>query len=453
MKIPAKLRNLPLFVHVAGLLFISTLITQVLSIILLFYSPPPVSELYAVDDIVASLRSPSTEAARHGLKISSDTAPPFAQSEDRRARVLGERVAQTLSLPSHEIRVTLGWNPDTSWLSLGKARKASEPPVSASTRSQRLVDVSDLVVAPFRVSVRQPDGMWLTAEPSDDEFLIAWRQNIVMWLIASMLLVIGIGYFFARRLTAPLRSFAEAAERLGRDPRAATLAIEGSAEVGVAAQAFNDMKERLGRYVENRTQMIGAIAHDLYTPLQRLAFRLEAAPSDLRTKANADIAEMEAMLNATMAFVRDATRTERCRLELTSIVESVMDNMAETGASVEMDPSPSILIHADPVAIRNLVSNLVVNAVKYGVSATARVFTENGFAVVEVDDKGPGIPSEELERVFEPFYRVERSRSRETGGVGLGLSVVRSIALAHGGNVELINLPGGGLRARVTLPL
>jgi signal transduction histidine kinase len=199
--------------------------------------------------------------------------------------------------------------------------------------------------------------------------------------------------------------------------------------------------------------MIGAIAHDLYTPLQRLAFRLEAAPSDLRAKATADIAEMEAMLNATMAFVRDATRTERCRLELTSIVESVVDNMIETGADVEMEPSPSILIQADAVGVRNLLSNLLVNAVKYGVSATARVFTEKSFAVIEIDDQGPGLPVEELGRVFEPFYRVERSRSRETGGVGLGLSVVRSIALAHGGNVDLINLPGGGLRARATLPL
>jgi len=453
VKIPAKLRDLPLFVHVAGLLFISTLVTQVLSLVLLFYSPPPVPELYAVPDIVASLRSPSTEAAKHGLQVSPSAVPPYEQSEDRRARAIAERIARALSLPSQAIRVTLGWRPGTPWLSLGIAPKASEPLVSASSRSQRLVDVSDLVVAPFHVSVRQRDGTWLSAEPSDDRFLIAWRQNIVKWLVASTVLVIGIGYFFARRLTAPLRSFAEAAERLGRDPRAATLAIEGSAEVGVAAQAFNDMKERLRRYVENRTQMIGAIAHDLYTPLQRLAFRLEAAPGDLRTKASADIAEMEAMLNATMAFVRDATRTERCRLELTSIVESVIDNMAETGTNVEMEPSPSILIQADAVAVRNLISNLLVNAVKYGESATARVFKENGFAVVEIDDQGPGLPIEELARVFEPFYRVERSRSRETGGVGLGLSVVRSIALAHGGNVDLINLPGGGLRARATLPL
>lgn len=453
MTLRSKLRGLPLVVHMVGLLFVSTLITQALSIVLLFYSPPPVSELYAIPDIVASLRSPSTEAAKHGLTVSPSAVPPHEQSTDRRAQVIGERIARALSFPSHAIRVSLGWRPGPPWLSLGLAPKASEPPLATSSRSQRLVDVSDLVVAPFHISVRQSDGTWLSAEPSDDGFLIAWRQNIVKWLIASTVLVIGIGYFFARRLTAPLRSFAEAAERLGRDPRAATLAIEGSAEVGVATQAFNDMRERLRRYVENRTHMIGAITHDLYTPLQRLAFRLEAAPSDLRTKASADIAEMEAMLNATMAFVRDATRTERCRLELTSIVESVVDNMAETGAAVEMEPSPSILIQGDPVAVRNLVSNLIVNAVKYGVSATARVFPENSFAVVEIDDQGPGLPIEELGRVFEPFYRVERSRSRETGGVGLGLSVVRSIALAHGGNVDLINLPEGGLRARATLPL
>jgi two-component system OmpR family sensor kinase len=257
-------------------------------------------------------------------------------------------------------------------------------------------------------------------------------------------------------LTAPIRAFAEAAERLGRDPQAPALTLEGPAEIGGAARAFNDMQERLRRYVEDRTTMIGAIAHDLRTPLTRLAFRLEAgAPEELRAKAAGDIAEMEAMIAAALAFVRDAGRpAARELLELRSLLESIADDMAATGADVMVESGPAVVIHGDPVGLRRLFSNLIVNAVKYGGGrAWASIRQEGERAIVEVEDDGPGLPHVELDRVFEPFYRAERSRSRETGGIGLGLAVVRAVALAHGGEVSLENRHEGGLRARVILPL
>ena len=152
--------------------------------------------------------------------------------------------------------------------------------------------------------------------------------------------------------------------------------------------------------------------------------------------------------------VRDATRPgKRTRRELASLVESVCDEMAETGAAIEVEDAQKVVVFGDPVALRRLVTNLAENAIKFGGSARARVFTEDRSAIVEIADEGPGIPEAEIERVFEPFYRREPSRSRETGGIGLGLAVVRSIARAHGGDVVMANRLGGGLTARVILPI
>ena len=160
------------------------------------------------------------------------------------------------------------------------------------------------------------------------------------------------------------------------------------------------------------------------------------------------------MISATLAFVQDATRpVERTKLEVSSLVETVMDEAAETGADAAVERAERAVVDGDPIALKRLVTNLVDNALKFGSSARGRVFAEAGMAVVEVDDNGPGVPEGEIERAFEPFQRLEGSRSRETGGAGLGLAVVRAIARGHGGEVTLQNRAEGGLRARVTLPL
>ncbi|MCG2841687.1 ATP-binding protein [Sandaracinobacter sp. RS1-74] len=309
------------------------------------------------------------------------------------------------------------------------------------------------LIGHFLVGVRQKDG-WLLVEPRDQNPFNMREKRFLLLFISSAFIMLPAAWLFARRLARPFEQFADAAERIGRDPRALPPKVEGPEEVERAAEAVRQMQQRLQAYVTDRTQMLGAIAHDLRTPLTRLAFRLETLDGPERERMRADVAEMEAMVKATLGFARaDSQPPERQRLELGSLVEKVADDLAETGHRVSAEVKDMLVVEGDVGELRRLISNLLENGEAYGHRARARVWKDGGHAVVDIEDEGPGIPEAELERVFEPFYRLERSRSRETGGTGLGLSVVRSIARAHGGDVELMNRRQGGLRARVILPL
>jgi signal transduction histidine kinase len=168
----------------------------------------------------------------------------------------------------------------------------------------------------------------------------------------------------------------------------------------------------------------------------------------------ADIADMDAMVAATLDFVREAGQAgPRTRLELSSLVERVVDDFTEMGRHVSVERTEPAVIEGDSLALRRMLTNLIDNAVKFGDAAETRLHCEDGAVLIDIDDRGPGLAGEDLENVFDPFRRAEPSRSRDTGGIGLGLTVARSVARAHGGDVTLANLDGGGLRARVSLPL
>ena len=212
-------------------------------------------------------------------------------------------------------------------------RNMPPPPPGESDGRGAAAREEPLIFGDFELGIRQADGHWMVVEPRPTFRLDSWQQRILLILALSILAVSPLAWLFARRLAGPITAFADAAERLGRDPRATPLELSGSAEVVAAVNAFNMMQERLRRYVEDRTAMIGAIAHDLRTPLTRLRFRIEATPDDVRAKLSSDIDQMEAMISAALAFVRDTTRpAERTKLELASLLESVVDEAAETGA-------------------------------------------------------------------------------------------------------------------------
>lgn len=468
-------RGAPLFVQALGLVIVTLVAAQLISIAVIFTLPPPPPEFYRSSEIVKALKTGEPVQPRDGrLLVVKRGGSIRAASPDTPRRVdFKAGIGKALGVPANRVELQIDNGPrffvrrtpvtpprsDTPPPANGQsgqrepfAREGGAPGGGGNARAPQGRD-EPLIFGDFKVGVRQSDGDWLVVAPKPTLRFDSWQQRILLILLLSVIAVTPLAWLFARRLAQPITAFADAAERLGKDPRTPPLSITGSGEVVAAANAFNMMQERLRRYVEDRTAMVGAIAHDLRTPLTRLKFRIEAVPEDIRPKLAADIDQMEAMISATLGFVRDTNRpAERTKLELSSLLESVMDEAAETGGDTTVERAEKTVIEGDPVALKRLVSNLVENALKYGGRARGRVFSEDGMAIIEIDDDGPGVPPAELERVFEPFYRGEPSRNRETGGIGLGLAVVRSLARAHGGDVTLANRRGGGLTATVKLP-
>ncbi|HZZ36977.1 MAG TPA: ATP-binding protein [Caulobacteraceae bacterium] len=437
---------MPLFLQALGLVVATLVASQITAIAVIFSLPPPSPDIYTVSDVAQVLRTGEDTQAREGRVLGvrvTNRAPRPTEPEGRRRLIFRTALAENLGIAPGRIIVAQN---APRIVMYGGPRGRRPPPPAPGMREQ------PLLFGAFEVGIAQPNGAWLVVKPMFG--IDAWQQRVFLVLGIALLAATPLAWWFSRRLAAPITALAVGAERLGRDPHAPPLAIQGPAEVTSAVTAFNEMQERLRNYVDYRTGMIAAIAHDLRTPLTRLRFRIEGAPDELKGKLSADIDQMEAMISATLSFVQDATRPrERTKLEIASLVETVMDEAAETGADAAVERADRVVIDGDPVALKRLVTNLVDNALKFGSRARGRVFKDGEMAIVEVDDNGPGVPEDQIERAFEPFHRLEGSRSRDTGGIGLGLAVVRAIARGHGGDVLLQNRAGGGLTARVSLPL
>jgi len=306
----------------------------------------------------------------------------------------------------------------------------------------------------FVAALRLADGRWVVVQPVAAAFPNSWQRRVLLWFAIALAIVIPLGWMFARRIVRPLQRFARAAELLGRDPGAAILPLDGPAEVGRAANAFNLMQSRLRAFVDDRTAMISAISHDLRTPLTRLRFRIEeVADQNAREGMIEEVADMEAMIASVLEFLRDAsTPGTRETIDLGSIVEEAVADALMIGRPVAIEQRAVAPVEVDVAGMRRVIDNLLENAVKYGDSARVRIGVENDDAIAEILDSGPGLPDSELKAVFSPFYRSPGARSSDKPGTGLGLAVCRSIARAHGGEIQLSNAPGG-LCARVILPL
>jgi signal transduction histidine kinase len=311
-----------------------------------------------------------------------------------------------------------------------------------------------LLVPAIRISVRLSDESWLNVlAPLDHETL--WRPRFIAPLLLGLVLVTLVALLAVRKATLPFADFAAAAERLGVDVAAPPMTESGPREVRRAAHAFNVMQSRIVRFVQDRTQMLAAISHDLRTPITRLRLRAEFVEDDeQRARMLADLDEMEKMIASTLAFARDDAASEpRVRLDLAALVLGLVEDQLDLDADCRYDGPESLVVEARPMALKRGLSNLVENAIKYGGRARISLATTATEIRLTLDDDGPGIPEGDRERVFAPFVRLDASRSRDTGGTGLGLAVARAAIRAHGGDIRLANRPEGGLRVTVTLPL
>jgi len=469
----------PIAVQVIALLTAGVIIAQIVTGVLVTVLPPPRPPIYHLRELADALRG-GPLLVSYGRRLDrrvAAAAPPErpVHAGDDQSRL---DLAMLVGQPEAKVRFQdLGLARSSRWVAA--ALSPWRPPRGGGLRPPGLrrrglwrglpawgrpacpdpavvagapADPDRLVLGDFMAAVQRPQGDWITVKPTPEGFPNDWERRVLLWFGLSLMLVLPPGFLFARRMTAPLRGFAAAAERFGKDPNAPSLAPVGPAEIGVAARAFNQMQTRLKRYVQDRTAMVGAISHDLRTPLARIRFRMERAPPGLRTEVAADLTQMEQMISAVLSFIRDTGAPgARESLDLLSVVECAVDDAAAAGAEASIVSEAHPIVDGDAPALQRLFANLIDNAVRYGKTARVRLRRAEGAAIVEIADDGPGLAPEELGRVFEPFYRAERARTLNGGGIGLGLAIARSIAREHGGDVRLMNAPRG-LIALVELP-
>lgn len=307
---------------------------------------------------------------------------------------------------------------------------------------------------PLVTWLRLGDGSWLQITMGDGDEAGSRALHV---LVAFLVFAIGLALlasWIARWATAPLAGFADAATRLGDDVQAAPLPESGPREIEHAARAFNRMQARIRRMIDDRTLMLAALSHDLRTPLTRMRLRAEFVEDEqARAKMLADLAAMEAMIGDTLAMLRaEADNEPASPVDLAELLRDLVAEEADDRRPLALDAPKQLHVRGRPVALARALRNLVQNAQAYGGGARVRLTAEADRALITIDDDGPGIPEDELARVFAPFHRLETSRSRTTGGSGLGLAVAQSVIRVHGGEITLANRAGGGLRQTVSLP-
>jgi signal transduction histidine kinase len=305
----------------------------------------------------------------------------------------------------------------------------------------------------FDVTVGLPDGqeiVFRTLAPPPGPPLP--RQIFLNLGLLTLLLALVL-YFVTRSITRPLSQLARAADAIGRGEGHQPLEEVGARELRDATRAFNTMQDRLQRYLESRTRVLAAMSHDLRTPLTRLRLRAESIEDpEVQARFISDVEEMSQMVGGALNMFKGLNESEAATpLLIDDLLAALQEEYKELGASFAIEGHSNGPILAKAQSLKRCLSNLLHNAIKYGASAVVHIEDGNEL-IIRIRDEGPGIPEESLEQVFEPFFRVESSRNRDTGGTGLGLSIARDIAQAHGGSITLRNLPARGLEATLTLP-
>jgi signal transduction histidine kinase len=427
-----------------ALLLFGLAIAQAVGVGMLFVLPQPRPDFNRLSDVAAALAGQPVDRDEREQELSIGTTPtaPVAPPKLVSDPLFTHALAQKLGVADSAVR--LYYHPD------------SQPPFLSHKRRTRgvLIRRHEPIFFGRLVAGYQAAGGWRVAATPPPPFLSEWQRRILIWFAAGAVALVPLAWTFARAISRQIRRFADAADRLGTDPNAPPVKEEGATELRVAARALNRMQQRLADYLAERTAMIGAIAHDLRTPLARIAFRVEGAPEPVRDKVLADVNQMQAMISATMAFARNAASPgERTTMDLAGLVTALVEQEIDLDRPVSLRTAQPARVNVDPLAIERLIQNLIDNGVAYGGKVDVSLVQAGGEAQLSVTDRGPGLAVDALERVFQPFWRGDPSRNRETGGMGLGLTIARSVAEDHGGRLTLANRAGGGLEALLRLPL
>jgi len=414
-------------------------------IALAFPSPPPRMVSVAQAQVALTAPSPGVGWTR---RISAE--PPFPAIRTGQGRLVQSGLTVLLDADPADVRVRslsqerapasgrLNLNPEGS-LSLGGKAFAAGLALAPGT-----------TFAPFEAAVRQQDGRWLVVTPRLP-LLTPQRLRMALAFLIVAAVLLPLALWGAGRLTAPFRRLSEAAR--GPPDRSAEAFVGGPREAADAARALDSMRDRLGEALRDRTTIMAAIAHDLRTPLTGLRLRVERLPLQSRGAAVADIARMERLIAQLLTYVRGEDAPWNAEpLDIADLTEDCVERQIALGRPVTLHVQGEHLVLGDRDQLDRALGNLIDNAVLYGDQAVVTVLSEDRWVWCTIDDAGPGLPPDQMEAVFSPFHRVETSRSRTTGGAGLGLAISRSIVQRNGGSVVLKNRCGGGLRVEVRFP-
>lgn len=412
------------------------------------------ARISGVDRLLAETQRPLHQrivrtASTPSLRFSINPRPIFhAQSANNvEAAELRQRLANLLNRNIGDIRINLEVTEDFRRHDDHDSRRHRE---RRQRPIRRLKGVKTLAVA-----IRLSPGHWLNVVGTGRPAESFWRWSTLLSLISAALILSILMVLAVRRITKPLAALTGAAESFGRGETIATLKETGPGDVRDTIAAFNQMRERLERFVRDRTLMLAAISHDLRTPIAALRVRAELIEDDeTRQRILNTLEEMQQMTEAVLSFVREESAQEDTRLvDIAALIDSLCDDLIDTGAEVSFQTSGKTPYRCRPLSLKRALQNLIKNAVTYGQRAEVQLSRDDDSLIINIDDEGPGISEQDKERIFEPFVRLEDSRNRETGGVGLGLSIARSIVRSHGGDISLNNRTERGLRVTVSLPL
>ncbi|WP_140987107.1 sensor histidine kinase [Asticcacaulis tiandongensis] len=305
----------------------------------------------------------------------------------------------------------------------------------------------------FYAAWKMPDGQYRSLiRPKP--WLEPWQINLLLGFALTAMIITPVAWLLSQRLTRPITTLARGAAQINFTARARPLTPEGPSEVRAAAEALNAMQLRIRKQMENRTAIIAAIAHDLKTPLAKLRLRVETLPEANRESMVRDIADMDSLIRSALMFASAGTAAQDfARLDLSALVQSLCDDLSELYGVEAETIEDGVTVSGNTETLRRILTNLIENACRYAGHSRLGLRSENGRAIIRLTDQGPGIAPSELEAVLEPFYRVESSRNRDTGGAGLGLSIAQALTESHGGTLKLENGKPTGLVAIVDLPL
>ena len=514
-----KLISLPIFWQVLGLGLCVLVLALVTNTIIVLKAPEPPPSGYSLSEAVQALKTGEVKLS-NGRKLKAETlktAPAFmAEAPEERdhrgmmSALLAQRLAGELHVPADTITVHMdrhfrdfmrmggpppeGFHKTIRFEGVGRFEGAGPgmppdgPPPEGmaggalpgglapgglapgaprpddmgfdgpSQGGMRMVTETrtDIFYPPFSVAWRLQDGRYRVITPPQD-LIAPWQMRLLIGFGLTALLILPLAWWLSQRLSRPIIAFSEAAAKVGIEDNAPPVLAVGPREVRQAAHVLNAMQERIRKQVENRTAMMGAIAHDLKTPLARMRLRIEDLPSPLRDKLSEDIGHMDGLIRSAMSFTSAHRLGETLRpLDLSALAETLADDLAAVCTMETPLIERNVMVKGDTVALKRILTNLVENAGRYATSCRIELAARGPTVEVSVIDNGPGLSAEMLETVFEPFYRMESSRNRVTGGTGLGLSVARSLSEAQGGKLVLLNRYEGkevvGLEARLTMP-